>query len=446
MYTIVIFIICIGVLIFVHELGHFIAARLNGIKVEKFSLGFGPKIIGKKIGDTEYQISALPLGGYVKMLGGEIGDDESLETVGEKAWEKEGEEDGRFVSKSVLGRITVVLSGPLMNIILAFILMPLVFFIGVNLPSYLEEKPVVGWVEKDSPAMSGGFQVGDKILKIDNKSVSDWDEAITILATHPELGMKVEIERSGEVKELPLEKDKESKYSGPGYSGLLPEMAAIVGRVNKGYPAEKAGLKTGDRIIEIDGSPVVSWYQVSAHIRSHAGKDIELEVKRGQQEIKAKVRPVKDEAAGYGIIGIVNRQETVTQKFDVMESIEHGMMRSIELTKLTFDVLKRLVSLNLSIESLGGPIMIAKLTGEAAQSGVSDLLAFMAFMSLQLGILNLLPIPVLDGGWVVFLIIEKIKGSPLSKRAMEVTQTVGFALLITLIVIVSYNDIMRVFR
>ena len=176
------------------------------------------------------------------------------------------------------------------------------------------------------------------------------------------------------------------------------------------------------------------------------GKDIEFEVKRGEQEIKAKVRPVKDEAAGYGVIGIINRQETVTKKFDVIESIEHGMLRSIELTKLTFDVLKRLVSLNLSIESLGGPIMIAKLTGEAAQSGVSDLLAFMAFMSLQLGILNLLPIPVLDGGWVVFLIIEKIKGSPLSKRAMEVTQTVGFALLITLIVIVSYNDIMRVFR
>ncbi len=144
------------------------------------------------------------------------------EKTGEKAWENVGEEDGRFVSKSVLGRISVVLSGPLMNIILAFVLMPLVFFIGVNLPSYLEEKPVVGWVEKDSPAMSGGFLVGDKVLKIGNKSVSDWDEAITILTTHPELGMKVEIERNGEVKELQLEKDKESKSSGPGYSGLLP--------------------------------------------------------------------------------------------------------------------------------------------------------------------------------------------------------------------------------
>ncbi|MDD5435758.1 MAG: RIP metalloprotease RseP, partial [Nitrospira sp.] len=305
---------------------------------------------------------------------------------------------------------------------------------------------VIGWIEKDSPAMSGGFQVGDKILKIDKKSVSDWDEAVTILTTHPELGMKVQIERAGEVKELPLEKDPAAKYSGPGYAGLLPEMPAIVGRVNKGYPAEKAGLKTGDRIVEIDGNPVVSWYQVSAYIRSHAGKDMEIEVKRGEQEIKAKVRPVKDQAAGYGVIGIINRQETVTKKFHVMESIEHGMLRSIELTKLTFDVLKRLVSLNLSIESLGGPIMIAKLTGEAAQSGVSDLLAFMAFMSLQLGILNLLPVPVLDGGWVVFLIIEKIKGSPLSKRAMEVAQTVGFAMLITLIVIVSYNDIMRVFK
>lgn len=437
MYTIVVFTIVIGILIFVHEFGHFIAARLNGIRVEKFSLGFGPKIIGKKIGETEYLISAVPLGGYVKMAGQE--DLPGQEEVTEKS-----EED--FSAKTVLQRASVVLAGPFMNIVLAFVLMPLVFFIGVNLPSFIEEKPVIGWIEKDSPALAGGFQVGDKILRINKKEVSDWDDTITIITTHPELGMKVDVERAGEIKELSLIKDKESKYAGPGYAGLLPEMAAIVGRVNSGYPAEKAGLKTGDRIIEIDESPVVSWYQVSAYIRSHVGQAIEIEVKRGEEKFKTTVTPVKDKAAGYGVIGIINRQETILKKFDFFESIEHGAQRSVELTVLTFDVLKRLVTLNLSIESLGGPIMIAKLTGEAAQSGVSDLIAFMAFMSLQLGVLNLLPIPVLDGGWVVFLIIEKIKGSPLNKRTMEITQTAGFALLITLIVIVSYNDIMRVFK
>lgn len=437
MYTIVVFTIVIGILIFVHEFGHFIAARLNGIRVEKFSLGFGPKIIGKKIGETEYLISAVPLGGYVKMAGQEDipGQDVEKETTNED-----------FSAKTVLQRASVVLAGPFMNIVLAFVLMPLVFFIGVNLPSFIEEKPVIGWIEKDSPALAGGFQVGDKILRINKKEVSDWDDTITIITTHPELGMKVDVERAGEIKELSLIKDKESKYAGPGYAGILPEMAAIVGRVNSGYPAEKAGLKTGDRIIEIDESPVVSWYQVSAYIRSHVGQKIEIEVKRGEEKFKTTVTPVKDKAAGYGVIGIINRQETVIRKFDFFESIEHGFERSIELTLLTFDVLKRLVTLNLSIESLGGPIMIAKLTGEAAQTGISDLLAFMAFMSLQLGVLNLLPIPVLDGGWVVFLIIEKIKGSPLNKRTMEITQTAGFALLITLIVIVSYNDIMRVFK
>lgn len=433
MYTTVVFIIVIGILIFVHELGHFIAARMRGVRVEKFSLGFGPKLIGKKIGDTEYLISALPLGGYVKMAGGEMTDEPS-------------HAEDEFPSKSVLARISVVLAGPVMNIILAFVLMPIVFFIGVNLPSFLEEKPVVGWIEQGSPAMSGGFQIGDRILKVGQKTVSEWDEVITILVTHPELGINVAVERGGEIKELTLENNKESKASGTGYAGLLPEMPAIVGKVNKGYPAEKAGLKNGDMIIEIDGTHVSSWYQVSAYIRSHVGKDIEIEVKRGEKEVKTTVMPVKDAAAGYGVIGIINQQATVTKKFQVIESIEHGMSRSIELTKLTFDVLKRLVSLNLSIESLGGPIMIAKLTGEAAHSGISDLLAFMAFMSLQLGILNLLPIPVLDGGWVVFLLIEKIKGSPISKKTMEVTQTVGFALLITLIVVVSYNDILRVFR
>ena len=185
---------------------------------------------------------------------------------------------------------------------------------------------------------------------------------------------------------------------------------------------------------------------MSSYIRSHVEKEIAVAVMRGDEKMIVTVRPIKDQTGGYGVIGIINRQETVVKKFGIIESIRHGMSRMYELTVLTFDVLKRLFSFNLSIETLGGPIMIAKLTGEAAQSGISDLIAFVAFMSLQLGILNLLPIPVLDGGWVIFLLIEKIKGSPLSKKTMEVAQTVGFALLITLIIIVSYNDILRVFK
>ena len=433
MYTLVIFIVCIGILIFVHELGHFVAARMKGIRVLKFSLGFGPKIIGKKVGENEYQISALPLGGYVKMAGEDI--------TGETATGPD-----EFSSKSVLDRATVVLAGPIMNIIIAFLFMPLVFFIGIKMPAFLEEIPIVGLVEEGSPAEIGGIQTGDRIVQISSSPVSSWNDVATTLSLRPELGIKIEVEREKEIKEVFLEKGTGTPYSGSGYAGILPDIPTVIGKVNKGYPADQAGLREGDRIVEIDGTPVGNWYQVSSYIRSHVEKEIAVAVMRGDEKIIVTVRPIKDRTGGYGVIGIINRQETVVKKFGIIESIGHGMSRMYELTVLTFDVLKRLFSFNLSIETLGGPIMIAKLTGEAAQSGISDLIAFVAFMSLQLGILNLLPIPVLDGGWVIFLLIEKIKGSPLSKKTMEVAQTIGFALLITLIIIVSYNDILRVFK
>lgn len=432
MYTVIIFTICLGILIFVHEFGHFIVARLRGIRVLKFSLGFGPKIIGKKVGDTEYLLSALPLGGYVKMAGENM--DEATMAPDE------------FPAKSVGARASVVLAGPVMNIVIAFLLMPLVFLIGIKMPAFLEDDPVVAWLEEGSPARIAGIMVGDRIVSIDGKPMSDWEDVATIISTRPELGLKVEVERFGNVHEVVLKDSSTAMKPGSGYAGMLPDMAPVIGKVSKGYPAEREGLMAGDLIVEINNNPVLNWYQVSSLIRANAGAELTIAVKRGDQRVTAKVTPVKDPAAGHGIIGIMNQQETIVKKFGLLDSIKHGMSKALELSMLTFDVLKRLVSMNISIETLGGPIMIAKLTGEAAQSGISDLIAFLAFLSLQLGILNLLPIPVLDGGWVVFLIIEKIKGSPLSRKTMEVAQTVGFALLIMLIIIVSYNDILRVFR
>src|SRR3972149_4145514 len=174
MYTLVIFIICIGILIFVHELGHFVAARMKGIRVLKFSLGFGPKIIGKKVGETEYQISALPLGGYVKMAGEDVTEETTM-----------GPDE--FPSKSILDRATVVLAGPIMNIIIAFLFMPLVFFIGIKMPAFLEEPPIVGLVEEGSPAEIGGIQTGDRIVKINSSPVSNWNDVATMLDLSPEL-------------------------------------------------------------------------------------------------------------------------------------------------------------------------------------------------------------------------------------------------------------------
>src|SRR3972149_1053623 len=200
MYTVIIFTICLGILIFVHEFGHFIMARLKGIRVLKFSLGFGPKIIGKKVGDTEYRLSALPLGGYVKMAGENI--DEATMAPDE------------FPSKSVSDRASVVLAGPVMNIVIAFLLMPLVFLIGIKMPAFLEDAPVVAWLEEGSPAQIAGVMAGDRIVRIDGKPMSDWEDVATIISTRPELGLKVEVERSENVQELVLKDNGADKVGG----------------------------------------------------------------------------------------------------------------------------------------------------------------------------------------------------------------------------------------
>jgi regulator of sigma E protease len=323
--------------------------------------------------------------------------------------------------------------------------MPLVFLIGTKVPAYLDATPVVGWVEPDSPADRAGFQAGDRVLTMDGKEVRNWEKMLTILASHPDRPVTAKVERSGTV----LEKEvtpKTDPSTGAGISGLLPDMPTEISKVNPGFPAAEAGLKAGDRIVSVDGAPVTHWFQVSQHIRPRAGEPIRLGVLRNGESLEVRVTPVKDALGEFGVIGVMNQQNLVERKFGLVESIQKGVARMAELTALTFDVLKQLFSFNVSIKTLGGPIMIAQLTGEAASSGIAEFIGLLAFLSLQLGILNLLPIPVLDGGWLVFLGIEAIKGSPLNRRSMEIAQTVGFAFLITLIVVVSYNDIMRLFQ
>ncbi|MBI5197315.1 MAG: RIP metalloprotease RseP [Nitrospirae bacterium] len=430
--TIIAFIVAIGILIFVHELGHFIVARRQGVRVLKFSLGFGPKLIGKKIGDTEYAISAIPLGGYVKM-------------AGESPFEEAEKTADEFSSKTIWQRAKVVMAGPMMNVVLAFALMPLVYLIGTKVPAYLEAVPTVGWVESDSPAEKVGILRGDRVLKVDGKEVHNWERMLTLVASHPERPVTLEIDRSGTAINATLT-PKADPSTGAGISGLMPEMPTVISKVSPGYPAGQAGLKPGDRIVSVDGTPVSHWYQVSQYIRPRVGQMIKFGIDREGQSLEIQIAPIKDTISDHGVIGVANLQNMVERKFGLVESVQKGLSRMAELTGLTFDVLKQLFSFNVSIKTLGGPIMIAQLTGEAASSGVADFIGLLAFLSLQLGILNLLPIPVLDGGWLLFLLIEAVKGSPLNRRSMEVAQTVGFAFLITLIVVVSYNDIMRLFR
>lgn len=428
--TIVVFIAVLGFLIFVHELGHFLVARWVGVRVLRFSLGFGPKIYSKTVGHTEYMVSAIPLGGYVKMAG----DDPSQEST-------KGPEE--FSSRTLGERTRIVLAGPLMNILIAFLLMPLVFMLGTHAPAFLEQPPVVGWVQDDSPARTAGFAIGDRIEAIDDRAVATWEEAVTRLASRPEATVEIAVDRAGERKILSLVVPAQFD-DGAGSLGFLPDKPAIIGVVSPGKPAAVAGLKPGDEIVSLNGESILNWYQMSDAIQRAGANPLTVTYRRDGAEASVAITPVRDEAAKRWMIGIGGKESMVFRQYGAVESVGLGVKKMWELTRLTFDVLGQLFTGNLSIKALGGPIMIAQVTGEAADSGFSDLVRLVAFISLQLGIMNLLPIPVLDGGWLLFFLIEAVIGHPLNRRGQEIAQTVGFVLLITLALVVSYNDIMRI--
>jgi regulator of sigma E protease len=423
--TLLYFLIVIGILVFVHEFGHFIMAKRAGVRVEKFSLGMGPKLFGYKKGDTEYVISALPLGGYVKMAG--ENPDEEPTGAGDE-----------FQSKTVWQRAKIAATGPLTNIVLAFIVMPLVFMIG----TYSEGPARVGYVEEGSPAERAGFEAGDVIVEINGRSISDWTKALSLIAVNPETEVPVTVERQGEKKKLMLRPASGTELK-IGMSGLVPDMPAEVGKLKPGFPAEKAGLRVNDKILAVDGTTVYHWNQFSGLVRDSKGSKLTLLIERNGQRMNVTVTPRED--GGRHVIGVEPLLRLVFKKHGFFESIRLGFDKTVEFVDLTFITLKKLLTFNLSIKTLGGPVMIAQMSGQAAAAGLSTFLQLLAMISISLGILNLLPIPILDGGLILFLIIEAIRKKPLSRRTMEIAQSIGAAALITLIVVVSYNDIMRMF-
>jgi len=425
--TLVYFLIVIGVLVFVHELGHFIVAKRNGVRVEKFSLGMGPKIpgLGFKKGETEYVISWLPLGGYVKMAG-ENPDEETSGAPDE------------FPSKTPWQRAKIVVTGPLTNILLAFIIMPFVFLVG----TYAEGPAKVGFVEKGSPAERAGFQPGDVIEEINGRSISDWTKAITLIAVNPDSDVTVMLDRNGEKKTLLLRPEAVSELK-IGNAGIVPDIPVEIGRLLPGLPAEKAGLALHDKILSVNGVTMYHWNQFSAFVRESKGVRLDLAVEREGKRKTISVQPVTKE--GRLVIGIEPYFHLVLKRYGLHDSLRMGFSKTIESIDITFITLRKLVTFGLSIKTLGGPVMIAQMSGQAAHAGLSAFLALLAMVSVSLGVLNLLPIPVLDGGMLLFLAIEAVRKKPMSQKVMEVSQSIGAALLISLIAVVSYNDIMRAF-
>ncbi len=432
------FIVGLGLLVFIHELGHFLVAKWCGIRVEQFSLGFGPKILGFTWGETEYRISILPLGGYVKMSGEEPEESPIAPALDPRS----------FASQALYKRIATVLAGPSMNLALALILMPLVFWMGRMEPVFLEKPPLVVGVRKDSPAAHLGLQKGDQILAIDQFSTPTWEEAMQriLVSPHTEVTLKI-LSKSGveEIKKVKLSTAREGKV---GYLGIEPHYfignEAIVENVSPNSPAEKAGLKPKDKILAIEGEAVEGWDDMSDKIAAVSGRAVPIEISRAGEKITVSLSPQYSDAHKKWVIGIskaIPEGSMIKHRYTFSQAVSKGLQEYGRLFNLTLEVLKKLFTFQLSYKTLGGPIQIAEATANAAKSGFGDFLYFLSFMSLQLGVLNLLPIPVLDGGHLFFMLYEAVRRKPLSVKKRIIAQQIGMALLFTLMILVTINDI-----
>ena len=511
MTTILAFIFVIGILVFFHELGHFLLAKRSNIRVEKFSLGFGPKLVSFVRGETEYLISALPLGGYVKMYGEgrednviveSTGNADSLLVSGDRIigiegfslkeyanWERllyalksdprqekelEIERDGRFYGltvsssalhdieayyekdyhrgfsgKSITDRFLVVIAGPAMNFIIPFFFMPLVFMFGISVSGYLEDPPDITYVTKDSPAHLSGFAAGDRILSINGKEVRNWKDVNVAVHTNPDSLLEFRVRAGSETRTLTL--FAEAGPDGRVETGFARPIAATIAEVAEGRPAWRAGIRPGDRIRAIDGAEVTDWNHMSDIITESGGKELDFTIERGEEEMHFLLAAEMQESVGRYIIGITPSTDRVLKKYGFFESLHRGVAEAarmtVEITILFFSFLFKLVTGKIALATAGktvaGPLLIAKVSGDVAQSGISNLLQFTSLISINLALINLLPIPMLDGGHLLYLGIEKIKRKPLSIKTLEITQRIGFSFLVFIMAAALYNDILR---
>ncbi len=426
--SVIAFVFVLGVMIFVHELGHYLVAKLLGIRVEVFSLGFGRRLIGFKRGDTDYRVSLLPLGGYVKMAG-ENYDEELTGEVGE------------FMSHPKLHRFAVAVAGPLMNIGLAFVLVVVSFLIGVPTYRYLHQPAVIGSIEPASPAAQVGLQRQDIIVSIDGDPTATWQdvEILVSMRANQELNLTVEREDIQLQKRLTPVVAKELEV---GTIGVTPFIAYTISQVQPDTPAARAGLQPGDEILKVvrGTQTAVGFYESLETISSSQGESLLVEVRRGDQIFEKTITAA--EIDGRWRIGTVVNLVRV-QKHGLLEAIQKSLERNYRLTALTFNVLGRIITGRTSVRTLSGPIEIARYSGRAASTGGIQLLSFMAFVSLQLGILNLMPIPILDGGVIALLALEGLMRRNISINVKERIFQVSFIFLMVLMAIVIFNDIAK---
>ena len=432
------FLVGLAALIFVHELGHFLAARKCGVIVEKFSIGFGKKLFGTTSQGTEFIIAAIPLGGYVKMKGEELGE--------------ETNEEGSFSAAPPHHRLLIAFAGPLFNFLFALAIYVFVYMAGVETIS-----PVIGTVRTNSPALEAGLQTGDKVISVNNKPIRFWSELQKRVYDSPGEKLYFQIERlakgiinleitpnTEEIKNLFGETEQ------VGLIGITP-LANTVSYIKKESAAEKAGLQLDDRIIAVGNTSIFGWSDLRPAAVDKPGESLIFKIQRDDTEILIPLIPtpkiIKDENGKdleIGEIGIGMSGHMVLEKYGLIGSVARAMEETWEMTSLIVISIQKMLFGSIPADQIGGPILIFQIYGEQAEQGFNEFIRLTALLSINLGLINLLPIPILDGGHILFFLIEIIKGRPVSEKNRELAQQVGFFMLISLMVFAFYNDILRV--
>ena len=431
MQTTLAFLFVLGVLVFVHELGHYLMAKRLGIRVLTFSLGFGPKLLKYKWGDTEYCISVVPLGGYVKM-------------AGENPDDPRSGRDDEFLSKTKWQRFLVLIMGPAMNLVLAVVLMAVVLTQGAQVPAFQDDPVVVGAVLKGSPAEQTGIRPGDRITKVAGRTVSTWEEFFLVIGTRAKREVPLTILREGREMVVQIVPTSETRFE-LGDIGVLPNVQPRIAAIQPGGPAEKASLMVGDLVRSVNGQSIIFARDLSEAIKPFGGQSISIEVERKGAFVTIPLTPEpRPELADKIGIGISIEDAVKLIQPGPLQAIGMSFQKNVQFAGLIFQTVWGLITRETSPRQLMGPVAIAQLSGEYAAAGWVALLTLMASISLNLGLINLLPIPVLDGGHIFIMAIEGLARRDFSMKVKEKMLLAGFVLLVMLMVTVIYNDLTRI--
>jgi regulator of sigma E protease len=424
----------LGFMILIHEFGHYAVAKWLGVRVEVFSIGFGKRLIGFRKGETDYRIAAIPLGGYVKMSG-------------ENPMDARTDDPREFLNHSRWHRFLIAVAGPLMNILLAVVLLTVVYMVHYEYPIYLDKPAVVQGVRKDSPAARAGIQAGDRIIKIDGIENPTWEQVQPRVWLSPNQPLVVTIQRGNQVLDKTLY-PKAVTTSEVGTVGWFPEEPVVIGRLDPGLPAAKAGMKEDDRIVAMNGQPVPSIESMIESLQQTKDQPVDLTVMRGEQTLTFHLQPVlsatEDPKEQRYRLGFVNKGVTKVTELSFPAALRLSLEQNKKYSFLILELAKKMIQGKISPKAISGPIGIAQDAGYAAQQkGWTPLMELTAGISLNLGIFNLLPIPILDGGVILFLLIEGLMRRDISLNIKERVYQAAFVFLVLFAVMVIYNDLMK---